>query len=124
MKLSTMTAASAAVITSAALGYVWLSGMSTLAEDILGSWKRSSTSDCAARYPSEVSFEASGIYKAPTGVETGAIWHGGDWEIRENTRVALQLANDRMELYTIAALTADEVRLVDADGCEITFVRD
>jgi hypothetical protein len=123
MRRGTVAAAFVAVTATAATFEFWPAGMSIRAQDLLGTWQKSSDAECAAIYPSRFTFEASGIYRAPEGVAEGAIWHGGDWEVREAERLAVQLANDRMDEYEVLSVTQAELRIRDKDGCNVEFAR-
>jgi len=114
-------AAACAALTLGLNAQLWASDMSLETADLLGTWHKVSGSACAAKYPAQITFDASGIYRTPDGVAAGAIWHGGDWAFQAPDHLMIQLANDRMQLYVIRAVTAGEMRLSDQDGCEILF---
>lgn len=90
---------------------------------LLGVWQFASAEGCADRYPARVEFRQPGIYEAPDGPETGAIWHGGEWAITEAGEIAVMANNDAMLRYRIARLTESDLVLEGAGDCRITYIR-
>lgn len=92
-------------------------------DDLVGKWKLEQAEGCNFTFPSELEFQDLGLYAAPTGPDEGAIWHGGEWELVANGRLAVMASNDAMLRYEIVLLTRDRLTLAGEDGCTVRFSR-
>lgn len=92
-------------------------------KSLRGYWRKTSTQACADRYPAEIILRAYGVYLAPGGPETGAVWHGGDWALRGADKIMIQSANDRHVTYRLVEATAQSITIEDAAGCRVTYVK-
>lgn len=90
---------------------------------LVGRWERASVEGCARRYPMRLRYHLHGVYEAPDGAETGAIWHGGDYAVDDDTRLSMQTANDAMLRYVVVGFDGMRLTLEDDAGCRFEYVR-
>ena len=112
----------AAAILAAATCAVPATMEASIANDLTGRWLKATADSCAARYPAELLLQPGGIYEAPGGPETGAVWHSGEWRL-EGGDFVIQMANDAMRHYRLAASGGDELAVTDDQGCRIVYRR-
>ncbi len=82
-----------------------------------------SAEGCEDVFPGRMEFREFGVYATADGVEIGARWHGGDWEL-EDAVLKIQAANDEMLRYVVAEWEDGDLRLEGNGSCEIRYTRD
>lgn len=92
-------------------------------DDFTGRWLKATTDPCAERYPAELLLRPGGLYEAPGGPETGAAWHSGEWRLEGGTALVIQMADDEMRRYPMAASDGNELAVTDDEGCRIVYRR-
>lgn len=92
-------------------------------KSLSGAWRKTTLEDCASRYPGQLELRANGLYFAPGSAQSGAYWHGGDWRLKDDKQIFIQMANDAMVGYQIMTLSENELTLQDSSGCRFIYQR-
>lgn len=98
--------------------------MPQTAATLVGSWVKTTRSECSAVYPDRLRFAENGLYageRDPPGSFT--LWDTGTWEISGAEQVRISTANDAVISYRFR-LSGDTLRFVDPDGCEFEYRRE
>lgn len=91
--------------------------------ELVGTWRKITTSECAEKYPATVSF-STGTYRGARGPGQGMVWwDAGIYRLEEPRRLVLSVATDELVTYEIA-LGGDRFDVVDADGCRFSYRRE
>lgn len=91
--------------------------------NLIGSWKRTTESSCAEKYPVRVTF-STGTYRGTRGPGQGIIWwDAGIYRFEAPNTLVLSVANDELVRYRIE-LHGDDFDVTDAEGCRFTYRRE
>ena len=90
---------------------------------LVGTWQRSGSEACAARYAASVHIEANGLYSGePEHAGDFTWWDAGTWRVKSPGQLALSVANDEVITYRYT-LTDDLLEITDPQGCTVAFRR-
>jgi hypothetical protein len=91
--------------------------------DLLGTWRKITTSECAEKYPATISF-SSGTYRGARGPGQGMVWwDAGIYRLEDPRRLVLSVATDELVTYDIT-VRGDQFDVIDADGCRLSYRRE
>ena len=90
----------------------------------LGVWRKVSRAACAARYPAQLRFDATGIYAGEAEIAGEFTWwDSGTWKLTQAGELALSVATDAVEHYRFQ-LDAQALTITDTQGCPIRYERE
>ena len=89
-------------------------------KNLIGIWVKVSTEICSRHYPKQIEFLSGGIYKAPDGPNSGAIWHGGEWLLTDDNQLKIQASNDAMIGYS-ATFDGNNLAITDYQDCTVQY---
>ena len=100
--------------------------MATHAADprFVGSWRKATRDACAARYPATWRLDANGLYTGQA-EQPGEFtwWDSGTWRQPRAGELALSVANDAVERYTVV-LEGRVLAITDPQGCVVRYERE
>ena len=91
--------------------------------ELIGTWQRSGSEACAARYAASLHIEANGLYSGqPEQAGEFTWWDAGTWRVNSPGQLALSVANDEVITYRYT-LTGDVLTITDPQGCTVAYRR-
>lgn len=94
-------------------------------DTLVGRWRKITEDPCADRYPLQLDVRAGGIYLSEGDPKAFCLWQSGDWELTDEGRLKIQIANDKMVSYRVELEQGDSegdtLRVTDAEGCEFRY---
>ncbi len=92
------------------------------ARNIVGTWIKVTTAECADKYPATVTF-STGTYRGTRGPSQGMLsWDAGIYRLESESSLVVATATDELVTYPIA-LQTDQFEVTDGEGCRITYRR-
>jgi hypothetical protein len=89
---------------------------------LVGTWRKTTSSECAHRYPDEIEFREA-TFLARKGAGQGFIvWDAGGYRVTDAGRIKIDTASDEQVDYRFS-LDGDTLTFVDANGCEFRYHR-
>jgi hypothetical protein len=91
--------------------------------DVVGTWRKTETPECAGQYPDEIEFREA-TFLARKGPGQGFIvWDAGGYRVAGADEIMIETATDEQVHYR-ALLEGDTLTFVDRDGCEFRYRRE
>lgn len=88
-----------------------------------GRWHRVSDSECAQRYPAELTVGPGSRYLGIRGPDQGMlVWDAGTARMTNETTLVMSTSSDELVSYLIE-VTAGRFRVTDPDGCMVAYER-
>lgn len=88
-----------------------------------GRWHRVSDSDCAQRYPAELTIGPGSRYRGTRGPDQGMlVWDAGTARMANKTTLVMSTSSDELVSYPIE-IVAGRFTVTDPNGCTVTFER-
>jgi hypothetical protein len=92
------------------------------AAELIGSWRKVDTPECAEGYPEFVTFYV-GTYRGTPGDRQGFIWwDAGTYRLEDGKRIVLSVATDALVSYDVRH-EGDVLEFTDPDGCRFSYQR-
>jgi hypothetical protein len=90
--------------------------------NLSGTWRKSTTSACAKKYPETIRFDVS-TYLGTRGEGQGVVWwDAGIYRLEDEGTLVLSTATDELVTYRVK-LIGDNLDVVDPDGCSFSYRR-
>jgi hypothetical protein len=90
---------------------------------LVGSWQRSGSEPCAARYAASLRIDANGLYFGqPEQAGEFTWWDAGTWRVNTAGELSLSVANDEVITYRYT-LADDVLKITDLQECTAVYRR-
>lgn len=93
-------------------------------ENLIGRWKKVTTTKCSEIYPDVLEFLEYGMYTGMRGEEGKEFswWDTGEYQVLSESQVKISTANDAEITYEFS-ISGDVLTFTDNDGCEFQYRR-
>lgn len=92
-------------------------------QDLVGKWKKVSTTSCAGAYPDKIEFFAATFLgqKGQSG-QRFLIWDAGGYQVLSERQVKIDTASDEQVVYTFS-LSNNTLTFTDKTNCTFVYHR-
>ena len=93
-------------------------------KDLVGKWRKVTTTKCSDYYPDHLEFLDKNIYFGlkENNEVGGTLWDSGGYKIVSDSHIRISTANDEQIIYDFS-ISNTALTFIDKDGCELEYVR-